>query len=163
MDARRRLSDVRRACEFAGGRWSPLPHLERRWPFSPLCPRLVVFPSGFTIASTATSARRNLHSHLQPRGQECINMSSSAKIIEPVRKLDIAWVREQFPALQRNVNGHPAVFFDAPGGTQVPQRVIDAISNYLSLFNANAGGAKDRKIVANSTNYALRYLRAARS
>ena len=68
-------------------------------------------------------------------------MSSSAKIIEPVRKLDVGWVREQFPALQRNVNGHPAVFFDAPGGTQVPQRVIGAISNYLSLFNANTGGA----------------------
>src|SRR5271166_2969913 len=68
-------------------------------------------------------------------------MPSSAKIIEPVRKLDVGWVREQFPALQRNVNGHPAVFFDAPGGTQVPQRVIDAISNYLSRFNANTGGA----------------------
>ncbi len=68
-------------------------------------------------------------------------MSSSAKIAEPARKLDIAWVRQQFPALQQNVNGQPAVFFDAPGGTQVPQRVIDAIANYLSNFNANTGGA----------------------
>ena len=68
-------------------------------------------------------------------------MSSSAKIVAPVRKLDVAWVREQFPALQQNVNGQPAIFFDAPGGTQVPQRVIDAIANYLSTSNANAGGA----------------------
>jgi cysteine desulfurase family protein (TIGR01976 family) len=68
-------------------------------------------------------------------------MSSSAKIAEPARKLDIAWVRQQFPALQQNVNGQPAVFFDAPGGTQVPQRVVDAIANYLSNFNANTGGA----------------------
>src|SRR5271157_2598410 len=68
-------------------------------------------------------------------------MSSSARVIEPMRKLDIAWVREQFPALQRNVNGHPAVFFDAPGGTQVPQRVIDAISEYLTKWSANLGGA----------------------
>ncbi len=68
-------------------------------------------------------------------------MSSSAKIAEPARKLDIAWVRQQFPALRQNVNGRPAVFFDAPGGTQVPQRVIDAIANYLSTLNANTGGA----------------------
>ena len=50
-------------------------------------------------------------------------------------------MRQQFPALQQNVNGQPAVFFDAPGGTQVPQRVIDAISNYLATSNANTGGA----------------------
>jgi cysteine desulfurase family protein (TIGR01976 family) len=39
------------------------------------------------------------------------------------------------------VDGHPAAFLDGPGGTQVPQRVIDAISNYLSQNNANTGGA----------------------
>ena len=55
-------------------------------------------------------------------------------------KLDIAAVRAQFPALSQNVNGHPAVFLDGPGGTQVPQRVIDAISRYLSRDNANSGG-----------------------
>jgi cysteine desulfurase family protein (TIGR01976 family) len=68
-------------------------------------------------------------------------MSSSARIAELARKLDIAWVRQQFPALRQNVNGQPAVFFDAPGGTQVPQRVIEAIANYLATFNANTGGA----------------------
>ena len=68
-------------------------------------------------------------------------MSSSTRIAGPARKLDMAWVRQQFPALEQNVNGHPAVFFDAPGGTQVPQRVIDAIANYLSTCNANTGGA----------------------
>jgi cysteine desulfurase family protein (TIGR01976 family) len=39
------------------------------------------------------------------------------------------------------VNGYPAAFLDGPGGTQVPQRVIDAISNYLRQSNANTGGA----------------------
>ena len=68
-------------------------------------------------------------------------MSSSAKVVEPTRKLDVAWVRQQFPALQRTVDGQPAVFFDAPGGTQVPQRVIDAIASYLTNCNANTGGA----------------------
>src|SRR5271165_3201367 len=68
-------------------------------------------------------------------------MSASASVTPAVRKLDIDWVREQFPALHQTVNGQPAVFFDAPGGTQVSQQVIDAISEYLSKWNANLGGA----------------------
>jgi cysteine desulfurase family protein (TIGR01976 family) len=55
-------------------------------------------------------------------------------------KLDLANIRSQFPALAQTVNGHPAIFLDGPGGTQVPQRVIDAISHYLSRDNANSGG-----------------------
>ena len=55
--------------------------------------------------------------------------------------LDIRWVRSQFPALAETVNGHPAVFLDGPGGTQVPERVIDAISDYLRRDNANTCGA----------------------
>ncbi len=55
--------------------------------------------------------------------------------------LDVSWARAQFPALKQIVNGHPAVFLDGPGGTQVPQRVIDAISNYLRDSNANTHGA----------------------
>ncbi len=55
--------------------------------------------------------------------------------------LDLTYIRAQFPSLAQTVNGHPAVFLDGPGGTQVPQRVIDAISGYLSRDNANTGGA----------------------
>ena len=55
--------------------------------------------------------------------------------------LDLNYVRSQFPSLAQTVNGHPAAFLDGPGGTQVPQRVIDAISNYLRRDNANTGGA----------------------
>ncbi len=55
--------------------------------------------------------------------------------------LDLAWVRAQFPALAQTINGHPAVFLDGPGGTQVPQPVIDAIADYLARNNANTGGA----------------------
>lgn len=55
--------------------------------------------------------------------------------------LDLAYVRSQFPSLAQTVNGHPAAFLDGPGGTQVPERVIDAISAYLSHDNANTGGA----------------------
>jgi cysteine desulfurase family protein (TIGR01976 family) len=53
----------------------------------------------------------------------------------------VEWVREQFPSFRQEVNGQPAIYFDAPGGTQVPQRVIDAISNYLATSNANTHGA----------------------
>ena len=59
----------------------------------------------------------------------------------PVTALDLAYVRSQFPSLAQTVNGHPAAFLDGPGGTQVPQRVIDAIANYLRRDNANTGGA----------------------
>ena len=55
--------------------------------------------------------------------------------------LDISRVRAQFPSLSQTVAGQPAVFFDGPGGTQVPQRVIDAISDYLAHSNANTCGA----------------------
>jgi cysteine desulfurase family protein (TIGR01976 family) len=55
--------------------------------------------------------------------------------------LDLNWVRSQFPAFSLTVNGHPAAFVDGPGGTQVPQRVIDAISGYLRTSNANTSGA----------------------
>jgi len=55
--------------------------------------------------------------------------------------LDIAWVRSQFPALAVQVNGRPAIYFDGPGGTQVPQRVIDAMRDYLMNSNANTHGA----------------------
>ncbi|MFL2871519.1 MAG: cysteine desulfurase-like protein [Pirellulaceae bacterium] len=48
--------------------------------------------------------------------------------------------REQFPALSREFNGEPLVYLDGPAGTQVPQRVIDAISGYLGHCNANHGG-----------------------
>jgi len=55
--------------------------------------------------------------------------------------LDLNWVRAQFPALAQTVNGQPAIFADGPGGTQVTQRVIDAISSYLTHANANTHGA----------------------
>ncbi|HEV2716988.1 MAG TPA: hypothetical protein VGU64_17115, partial [Terriglobales bacterium] len=61
--------------------------------------------------------------------------------IQVPAKLDLPWVRSQFPALSQTVNGYPATFLDGPGGTQVPQRVIDAISGYLRQNNANTAGA----------------------
>jgi cysteine desulfurase family protein (TIGR01976 family) len=50
--------------------------------------------------------------------------------------LDLAAVRALFPALASGV-----AFLDAPGGTQCPQPVLDAIAGYLRDSNANLGGA----------------------
>ena len=55
--------------------------------------------------------------------------------------LDVNNIRRQFPALQEAYNGRPAIFFDNPGGTQVPQRVIDAMVDYFTRRNANTHGA----------------------
>lgn len=55
--------------------------------------------------------------------------------------LDPAWVRSRFPALSQEINGRLPIFFDGPGGSQVPGTVIDAISHYLLTANANAHGA----------------------
>lgn len=52
----------------------------------------------------------------------------------------VSQLRRQFPALYRVVNGKTAVYLDGPAGTQVPRRVIDAISRYLEQCNANHGG-----------------------
>jgi cysteine desulfurase family protein (TIGR01976 family) len=69
-------------------------------------------------------------------------MSSTLHIQENVvADLDSGWIRAQFPSLQQKVNGHPAIFFDGPAGTQVPQRVIDGITDYLLHSNANNCGA----------------------
>lgn len=54
---------------------------------------------------------------------------------------DVQALRSQFPALQQRRNGVVPVFLDGPGGTQVPERVIDAMTHYLSTCNANHGGA----------------------
>lgn len=48
--------------------------------------------------------------------------------------------RNDFPALQRMVNGHQLAYFDGPAGSQVPKQVIDSISHYFRTFNANAHG-----------------------
>ncbi|MGA9162670.1 MAG: cysteine desulfurase-like protein [Actinomycetota bacterium] len=54
---------------------------------------------------------------------------------------DLAKTRSRFPALVREVDGRPAVFVDAPGGSQVPDAVIEAMAGYLRRSNANAHGA----------------------
>jgi cysteine desulfurase/selenocysteine lyase len=46
-------------------------------------------------------------------------------------------IREDFPILQRTVNGKPLVYFDNAATSQTPKVVIDAIVNYYTNYNAN--------------------------
>jgi len=58
-----------------------------------------------------------------------------------VPAFDNALIRLQFPALSRTDRGHTLAYFDGPGGSQVPQCVIEAISEYYRMRNANTHGA----------------------
>ena len=49
--------------------------------------------------------------------------------------LDVAAARSRFSALRRDL-----VFFDAPGGSQVPDEVIEAVADYFRTSNANVSG-----------------------
>jgi cysteine desulfurase family protein (TIGR01976 family) len=66
--------------------------------------------------------------------------------------------RPAFPALTRTIAGRPVAYFDGPGGTQVPQRVADAVAGYLLEHNANDGWAYRTSV---ETDLALRHARAA--
>ena len=46
-------------------------------------------------------------------------------------------IRKAFPALKREHHGFPVAYFDAPGGTQTPSVVVDAVADYLLNHNAN--------------------------
>jgi cysteine desulfurase family protein (TIGR01976 family) len=77
---------------------------------------------------------------------------------------NVAKFRQQFPALKETNAKKPPIFLDAVGGTQVPQTVIDAITDHLLTKNGNKGGVfptsvktdemmeETRKIVAEFIN-----------
>jgi cysteine desulfurase family protein (TIGR01976 family) len=54
---------------------------------------------------------------------------------------DVVAQRSRFPALSLTHQGRPFVYFDGPGGTQVPDSVIDAVVRYYREMNANHEGA----------------------
>lgn len=54
--------------------------------------------------------------------------------------LDTEAIRSVFPALSRTDTGNQAAYLDGPGGTQVPQSVIDAMSGVLGDGVSNLGG-----------------------
>src|SRR5262245_31130135 len=57
------------------------------------------------------------------------------------RRVDLSGAAARFPGLRREQDGRPIVFADAPGGSQVPDVVVEAMGDYLRRSNANAHGA----------------------
>ena len=51
--------------------------------------------------------------------------------------MNVDAIRSHFPAMQRIHSGQPVAYFDAPGGTQVPRAVAEAMTGYLFHHNAN--------------------------
>ena len=54
---------------------------------------------------------------------------------------DVEALRRRFPALAIEQDGRPVALFDGPGGTQVPDTVIEAVARYYRESNANSGGS----------------------
>lgn len=51
--------------------------------------------------------------------------------------MDVKAIREQFPVLDQEVNGHPLVYLDSSATSQTPRSVIEAVDEYYRLDNAN--------------------------
>lgn len=51
--------------------------------------------------------------------------------------LDLHAIRNDFPILDQQVNGHPLVYLDNAATSQKPVQVIDAVANYYRKDNAN--------------------------
>ncbi len=66
--------------------------------------------------------------------------------------MDTQSIRSQFPSLQRQYNKHPMTYLDGPGGTQVPQSVVEAMVDYYKTSNANSHGAF---VTANETDQTI--------
>jgi cysteine desulfurase family protein (TIGR01976 family) len=52
----------------------------------------------------------------------------------------LAGHRSDFPSLSRTFRDRPLVYFDGPGGTQMPRQVIESITNYYASCNSNTHG-----------------------
>lgn len=50
---------------------------------------------------------------------------------------DVKKIREDFPILEREINGKRLVYFDNAATTQKPQAVIDSLVDYYQNYNAN--------------------------
>lgn len=63
--------------------------------------------------------------------------TTSVNTVSSPAGLNISKIREQFPVLHQEVNGHPLVYFDNAATTQKPQQVLDALNDYYKSMNAN--------------------------
>ncbi|HAV19740.1 MAG TPA: cysteine desulfurase, partial [Firmicutes bacterium] len=79
--------------------------------------------------------------------------------------MDIKAIRDQFPMLNKTMQGHPLCYFDNAATTFKPKRVIEVMNDYYSNYTANTGRgdydlehitdekfAEARRIIANFIN-----------
>lgn len=71
----------------------------------------------------------------------CLITSQNKSLIsifaKKIAMFDVQKIREDFPILNREVNGKPLVYFDNAATSQTPQIVIDTIVDYYTRYNAN--------------------------
>ena len=58
-------------------------------------------------------------------------------MVEELRTINVARIREDFPILKRQVNDKPLIYFDNAATSQKPNAVIDAVDRYYREYNAN--------------------------
>src|SRR5690349_20347666 len=93
-----------------------------------------ISPSDRRLTELAHKRGGRLHSSFtfnRKRSAAIMTEATELIMVAPVEE-----IRAPFPALERRHNGHPAAYFDAPGGTQVPRVVVEAMNDYLYHHNA---------------------------
>lgn len=64
-------------------------------------------------------------------------MNKAATVTEQIKPFDVMAVRQDFPILHQQINGHTLVYLDNGATTQKPQAVIDALVEFYSTYNSN--------------------------
>jgi len=69
-------------------------------------------------------------------------------------QLDVIRIREDFPVLGREVNGHPLVYLDSAATSQKPRQMIERLSDLREAF---VGKSRERRYLAafRQQNYEL--------
>ena len=104
--------------------------------------RVHVMMQGRIVRSGGPGARERargegLRGH--PRGARDRGRGGGGGMSDRTRSvLDVAKIREDFPILERVINGHPLVYLDSAATSQKPRQVIDAVSDFYANHNANA-------------------------
>ncbi len=57
--------------------------------------------------------------------------------IQDAEPLDVAAIREDFPVLDREVNGHDLVYLDNAATSHTPEPVVETIADYYRRYNSN--------------------------
>jgi cysteine desulfurase family protein (TIGR01976 family) len=74
---------------------------------------------------------------MPPPGLTSVALQKQSGFSHTDTMMPVEEIRRCFPALARIHNGYPVAYFDGPGGTQVPQTVVEVMSDYLYHHNAN--------------------------